>query len=272
MSAPMFQNPPIVEFALGVQFSPLAMLTSGHFGLFWQEIGPEDWIYPGDAPPIQEQFESFERPKWSITRDFGIHFQHAPPVGRFTLMHRNRDKQIQVQPTRFHLNWKKTEAFKPSYGNLIEDFEANYNRFTKFTEDYKIGPVVPNQWELTYVDSFPQGTYWETPADWARFLPGLFSDLFSTAEIGIKLEHRVAEWSFEILPQKARLHISARPGKWGEEQADSLILTSTARGPLKNANMHDIRVGFDIGHEKAVAAFLRLVDKKTQESWCTQND
>lgn len=31
-STPTFLNPPVVEFVLGVQFSPLAEFTSAHFG------------------------------------------------------------------------------------------------------------------------------------------------------------------------------------------------------------------------------------------------
>lgn len=67
---PDFVNPPIVELVLGAQFSPLPKLTAGHFGLFWNELGP-DWTEPGDGPLIEDQFELFDRP-WKSGNDCGL--------------------------------------------------------------------------------------------------------------------------------------------------------------------------------------------------------
>lgn len=267
MSAtPTFATPPVVELVLGAQFSPLTKMTAGHFGLFWKELG-SDWVEPADGPVLDDQFELFDRPRWA-TPD-GIHLRLEPVrlPGRFMLEHRSKDRLVQVQATRFHLNWRKRDDFYPSYKNLITEFEETFGRFIAFVEQSGIGPVALNQWELTYIDSFPRGEYWETPADWSRFLPGLFGSLFPTGGLGLALEHRGAEWSYEIEPKRGRLHVAARSGRWGDDKRDSLLLQMTARGPVGKGGAESLRAGLDLGHDASVGSFLRVVDPDIQRRW-----
>lgn len=261
-----FVNPPIVELVLGVQFSPLSKLTAGHFGLFWKELG-DDWTEPSDGPPIQDQFEVFDRPKGKMP--VGLQLRLEPPhvLGRFLLGHRNKDRLLQIQPTRFHLNWRKREGFYPSYRRLIHEFEQMFTRFSTFVERAGVGKLALNQWELTYIDAFPIEEYWTTPADWATFLPGLFGQLFPTDGLDLVLEHRAAEWSYEIQPRRGRLHIAAGPGRFGDDQRDVLLLQMTARGPLEKGGIETLRAGLDLGHDVALGAFLRVVSDEVRKRW-----
>jgi hypothetical protein len=255
-----------VELVLGAQFSPLTKLTAGHFGLFWKELGTE-WTEPSDGPVLEDQFELFDRPKWATTA--GIHLRLGPVrfPGRFMVEHQAKDRMLQVQATRFHLNWRKRADFYPSYKSLITEFETTFSRFVQFVEQQQIGQIELNQWELTYIDSFQQGVYWNTPQDWSKFLPGLFGNLFPTEGLNLGLEGRGAEWSYEIEPKRGRLHIAARQGRWGDDKKDSLLLQMTTRGPLGKGGAESLRVGLDLGHDVAVGAFLRVVDNETQLRW-----
>jgi len=265
MSAtPEFANPPIVELVLGAQFSPLTKLTVGHFGWFWKELG-EEWSDPADGPPLEDQFELFDRPQWSRPGGFEIRLEPVRVPGRFVVEHRTKDRLLQMQATRFHLNWRKREGFYPSYRKLISEFEAMYGRFTAFVEAAGLGRVAVNQWELTYIDAFPQGEYWHTPADWSAFLPGLFGILQSAD--GLVLEHRAAEWSYENAPKKGRLHVAARPGRVTGGQETTLLLQMTARGPVGKGGTESLRAGFDIGHEAALGTFLRVTSSEVKERW-----
>ena len=51
------------------------------------------------------------------------------PLGRFVLNHSSQDRLIQVQSTRFHLNWRKSGDLKPSYKALISEFEDMFFKF-----------------------------------------------------------------------------------------------------------------------------------------------
>ena len=260
---PDFLNPPIVELVLSAQFSALPKLTSGHFGLFWQELG-SDWGDPKDAPPIEDQYELFDRP-----RPAGLFLQLQPMQfpGRFTLRHESGDRLLQLQSTRLCLNWRKGGQTYPSYKKLIDEFEQIFCRFAEFSDREGLGRPSVNQWELTYIDMFPKGEYWNAPADWETFLPGLFGQLFPTEGLDIVLEHRKAEWSYEIHPKRGRLHIAAMAGQVEGYQTDAVLLTMTARGPVGKGGAESLRAGLDLGHDAAFAAFLRVVSDDAKKRW-----
>ena len=271
-STPTFLNPPVVEFVLGVQFSPLADFTSAHFGLFWNQLNVESaqWTISSDAPLIEDTFELFSAPLWKQPRNLQFRLESAPRTGRIRFENETRDRMVQIQPTRFHLNWRKTVGLKPSYKSLISEFESYFAEFCRFCTDHHLGAVAPNQWEITYVDSFPAGEYWESPADWNLVLPGLFSGLFGRTDLPLQLEQRSAEWSFEITPQAGRLHISAQAGRWARDHRDTLLLNMTSRGPIEDGKVSTVREGLDIGHRVSVDTFLRIASSDFQHRWGPQ--
>jgi uncharacterized protein (TIGR04255 family) len=175
---PTFTRPPIVELALGAQFSPITKLTSGHFGLFWKSLS-DDWSEPADKLPLEDQFETFESARESTSPTMQVRLGSIPLPGRFLIGHKAKDRLIQIQSTRFHLNWRKKEGFYPSYKNLIAEFEQTFGQFDAFVQSNELGRILLNQWELTYIDAFAKGDQWQTPEDWSGILPGLFGGLFS---------------------------------------------------------------------------------------------
>ncbi len=264
-TTPTFENPPIVEFVLGVQFDAIAGFTAAHFGRYWDRLGSA-WGNPRDNGLIGEQFERFGGS--ANQRRWRMKMEPAPLVNRLTLINQSTsDRLIQIQPTRFHLNWRKTENLKPSYKELIEEFESKFEQFKTFCEDEKIGPVNVNQWEVTYVDSFPQDEYWSSPNDWHKFLPGLFSDKPSELAGSLKMVKRNVQWTMEIEPQLGRLHLSSGIGCWDNNAHESLMLDITARGPVNVECTPTYRAGLDLGHKVAVGQFLAMVDSKTKASW-----
>jgi hypothetical protein len=168
------------------------------------------------------------------------------------------------------LNWRKRGGSYPSFKKLIGEFEEYLGRFTVFAEREGVGPLAVNQWELTYIDAFPKGEYWSSPADWATFLPGLFGQLFPTEGLGMGLEHRAAQWSYEIQPKRGRLHITAGPGRAEEDKRDAVLLSMTARGPVGKGGQETLRAGLDLGHAVTFGTFLRAVSDEAKKRWETR--
>lgn len=162
-------------------------------------------------------------------------------------------------------------GYKPSYKALIDEFLQSFNQFEAFVTAQGVGPLQLNQWELTYVDSFPKGEDWNTSQDWSSILSGLFGELFAAGELGLSLENRSAQWHFEITPKRGRLHMVGQLGRHAGDENDCLILTTTARGPLGKEGAATLREGLDLGHEKAVAAFLKIVDPTLHDKWEPQS-
>ena len=93
----------------------------------------------------------------------------------------------------------------------------------------------------------------------------MFGQLFGANDLGLKLERRVAEWSFEIEPKKARLHISAQAGRWGDDARDSLLVTWTGRGAA--STFEEVRAGLELGHKKSVDAFYSATNPDIYHKW-----
>lgn len=159
-----------------------------------------------------------------------------------------------MQATRFHLNWRRRGRRYPSYARLVEQFMTHLDRFRAGLRDNGLGDVIVNQWELIYVNSYPPSAGWETPADWPNVLPGLFG---SPAVPGwLVMEYRAAEWAYEIVPGRGRLHVAARPGTVDAEPGPTLLLELTARGPVgPAAASKTLREGLDAGHDALSETF-----------------
>ncbi|TWU16961.1 TIGR04255 family protein [Allorhodopirellula heiligendammensis] len=266
---PTFESPPIVEFVLGIQFDALAGLSSAHYGQFWDVIGRDDWTGPRDQPPIQEAFERFDRKP--IAAELKLQLESTPPLPRLTLISANeeRDRLIQFQPTRLHLNWRsvKAKSSYPSYKALIVEFEKAVGQLHRFCENIGIAPPQINQWEITYVDRFPRGELWESPSDWGKILPGLFPNEEPATADGLKMDGRALQWAFEITPKLGRLHVNTSVTRGPDPSDEALMLTLTSRGPLHSGETPTYRDGLDLGHRTSVNQFLALVDDDLRKDW-----
>jgi uncharacterized protein (TIGR04255 family) len=259
------QHPPIIELVLGVQFAPLTSFTNGHFGWFWKRYLEDEWVRGTDAIAIADQFETFdERRRWGMP-DLRLLMSVSPPPVRFQLSNASGDRMIQVQPTRFHYNWQKKGQAYPSYRQVRAGFDDYFTRFRHFVAEAGLGKVVPNQWEVTYVDQIPRGPLWQSPRDWHDVLPGLFAP--QSAVEGIHLETFGGEWHYEIAPQRGRLHLSIQYGKLDEEGEQVLRIQTTTRGPIGKEADSDLKAGLDLGHEMSLRAFFDLTSPAAQKCW-----
>jgi len=102
-SLPSFSNPPVVEVAIGLQFEPLG-IRSVHFGQFSKEVLDATWPLASDAPPIPDQFETFQERKFPWP-NMSFRMQAGPIVNRVQFQNTERDRMIQVQDTRSIYNW-----------------------------------------------------------------------------------------------------------------------------------------------------------------------
>lgn len=263
----LFRNPPVVEVVLGVQFAPLLNFTSGHLGWFWRECLGREWPRVVDAPPLPNQFETFEK-RHGTPPMFQVKLGAATRAPRLQISNQGGDRLIQVQQTRFIYNWQKKEgeAIYPSFTGMRAEFEGLFRYFHDFAVASDLGEVVPNQWEVTYVDQIPRGELWQTPADWHRVLPCLFGSCPGIT--GLTLEGASGEWEYEIPPARGRLHLAAQAGVTDSGEP-TLLLQTTARGPI--GKELDLSSGLDLGHDVARRAFLSITSPEAQTAWGRQS-
>src|SRR5438552_3496350 len=144
---PDYDNPPVNELAVGVYFEPLNGWQTRHVGHFWGEVR-KDFPNTEDQPPIIE----VERgPRFEILQ--------LPPLRRTFLVSQDQNFVIQLQESRFLLNWRKkqpTDVY-PRFSAHFKKFIGHWGHFSDFVAREKVGNLKPARYELTYVNHIEQG-------------------------------------------------------------------------------------------------------------------
>jgi uncharacterized protein (TIGR04255 family) len=262
---PDYDNPPVVEMVVGVQFERLRGFKTAHLGAFWKTLDGGEWPSVVDVPPLSRQFERFgEAGRWRK----GIELRLTQdPTFRVQIKNKQGDRMIQVQNGRFHLNWLGEGGGKyPKYEKVRAEFESYVRRFIAFVKAENVGEFRANQWEVTYLNHIPKGTVWNTPSDWSFFQP---LDRTQSLPGLIQSEGFDGEWHYVIPPERGRLHVQWQHGiKSGAEEHEIIVLTFTARGPLaEDGDQSAILQGLDLGHEVIVRSFGSLMSDRANKFW-----
>lgn len=138
---------------------------------------------------------------------------------------------------------------------MREKFDDAVARLGAFIEQFKLGELTPNQWEVTYVNHLPKGSVWSTSQE---HLSALKLDGDPSVD-DLELESVGLQFRYVIPDNRGRLHVESRQNK------DHIQLTLTARGPAKT--MHEVGVGLDVGREAIVNAFDNLTSARAQKEW-----
>lgn len=264
---PDYENPPVVETILGVQFESLPGFRNAHLGAFWKTLDIQEWPDVFDAPPLQPQFERFtESARWA---PIGAHLTVTQdPSTRLQIKNIDGDRMIQVQNGRLHFNWLGQAGNPyPRYDRVREGFLWGLQRFMEFVLQEKIGDFRPNQWEVTYLNHIPKGSVWNTPNDWGFFRPlGPVPSLQGL----IQGESFSGGWHFVIPEQRGRLHVQWQHGRKSDPgEQEIIVLTLTSRGPLAGTDHAQQRIlnGLDLGRETIVRSFANLMSKAANDYW-----
>lgn len=153
---PHFNSPPVTEVVLGVQFNSLDRFLSPHLGLVWQE-------FKGEFPVIEEHpyfppvYETFGASGPFLIPNVNFQIMARPDMNRVHFINREKTQLLQVQRDRFLHNWRKVgdaDSY-PRFERMIETFESGLRKFIAVIDREGLGPVVPNQCEVSYINQIP---------------------------------------------------------------------------------------------------------------------
>lgn len=265
---PDYENPPVVETVLGVQFDRLSGFRNAHLGAFWKTLDTGEWPIVQDVPPLPPQFERFEEEaRWAK----GVQLQLTQdPASRLQIKNRDGDRMIQVQNGRLYFNWLgESGGNYPRHEKVRDGFHVAMRRFVEFVGQENVGDFRPNQWEVSYVNHILKGTVWDTPNDWTFF--ELVGPL-PTIENLVHGENFTGEWHFQIPDKRGRLHITWQLAKRAirEESDDEFVrLSLTARGPLNGGveDLQQIHNGLDLGRATIVRSFQSFMNDEANQYW-----
>lgn len=261
---PDFDEPPVTETVLGVQFNPLKNFSILHYGLYWDKIRAD---YPRSElqPPLTHVVEQFEA-KAKLEPQLLVEFGAAPEM-RCWFIDRSETRLIQVQKDRFVHNWRKVKGDEvyPRYASLKPKFKVEWQRFCQFLDEQKLGTSDVNQCEVTYVNDIEiskglksYGEVNKVIASWSGESSGEFLPLPETVRLNTTY----------VMPEKrGRLHIVLQPAIRRRDAKEILQLNLTARGRPASSRLEDIWEWFDIGHEWIVRGFTDFTTKEMHKVW-----
>jgi uncharacterized protein (TIGR04255 family) len=170
---------------------------------------------------------------------------------------------LQVQDTRFILNWRKQAGPYPSFDVLSSEIVEPFSAFRRFVDDAGLAPLELNQWEVTYVNRIHKGELWESPKDWPRIIPSLAFPPAGRSDIAG--ETFSSDWRYRIGDDRGRLYVALRHAKAAPTAEEFMQLTLTARGPISpDTSAAD---GFKLGRDAIVRTFTTMTSKFAQEYW-----
>lgn len=251
-------------------FEPLAGLTIGDFGLFWAEILSE---FPASEAmqPVPTEIESFDgfRPK-----QVGFQIMPAESLPRAAFRNPSNGELVQFQSDRFGFNWIKTndDHKYPHAEATMDRFCDLFQKFSKYIERRKLGPINIVQCELTNVNIVPVSDVGESFADMATVvrLAPLEYDYAN-----IRLENQLVGSKHIILDDAGhpigRVHTLGQPSLRVPNNEEAYRLDITARGAPIGSGLEGARRFFDAAASAVNAVFLASTTNAGRRFWGESN-
>lgn len=269
MSAPVkpvkFDEPPIAEVALGVQFAPLSGMRIAHLGALWTRFS-DKFPTVEDHPPLPHVIEKFE----PVSPSVGVEFELGMPVPRCWFIDPSGSELIQVQQDRFLHNWRRKEKGDPypTYTKLIEHFRSELDKFSVFVNDNHLGELVFDQCEVTCVDHVEPGEVWGKHRDLDRVITAWS---WKTSE-PLTLEPENVRFDVRfVIPGDSgpigRLHLNVTPAHRNVDKVPILALQWTARGSPLGPGVDGVFQFMGRAHHALVDAFVSLTTKEMHAVW-----
>jgi uncharacterized protein (TIGR04255 family) len=263
-----YPNPPVVEVALSVQFDRLSALDAARIGLYWSTVRGR-FPHAEQHPPLPPVAETFGVPE-SLARALRIELTEAVPTPRFWLLSEDGSQLVQIQDDRFSHNWRKNVDPYPHFelvrGVFIEELKA----FGAFLTSERIGQMVPNQCEVTYINhiAVPDGS---NQADLRQLLTPWSNDYNSppSARPEDAFLHLRYTIPGESEVQLGRLHIDVQPAFQQDGARPIWVLSLTARGRPITADVDGVIAFLNLGREHILKTFIAITSPAMQSKWET---
>lgn len=260
---PKFDNPPVNEVVLGVQFDPLTRLTPAHLGIWWAEDDRRA-RYPlcEERPPLPTAVETFAAPGIPSFR-----LQVGPMSPALWFLSQTRNELLQVQRDRFTRNWTRSPDVRyPSYDALRPAFEQDLAEFSDFVVRNELGEIAVRQAELTYINPIRMEGVWTHHGELERWLAlwsGRVSEGFlpEPEDVGLVTRYVMARDGVPV----GRLIANVQPAWEGTNPV--CLFTLTARGAPREPTLDAALEFLDLGHEWVVRGFTTLTTEMMHNVW-----
>lgn len=268
-SLPDFEDPPVTEVALAVQFEPLSALRTPQIGLIWNKFREQFPRIEEHAPlgRMVERFGVVGPPKPEIR----LEMTRKPPVPRCWFLNESGTELIQVQQDRFAHNWRKVGEGDeyPRYEHVRACFRNELVKFGDFVRQEKLGDLEPDHCEVTYVNHIVSGRGWDNHGQIGEVLTVLapeYSEPFLPDAEEFRLRAAYVVPGSDGTPL-GRLHVSVDPAYRRSDARPMFVLNLVARARPEGQDLDSVLRVLDIGREWIVRGFAAITTGQMHKIW-----
>lgn len=257
---PDFDNPPVNEVVIGIQFNDTA-ITGAHIGLFWEELRNE-FPKASEQPPLEPRIESFQPRRFSAP----ILDVSSWRGSRHWLTSEDDVHLIQIQADRLVYNWRRGlhNAAYPHFEYLQEKFWNIAEKWLIFLKGIE-KTLELTQWEVSYINHILTPDRQPTMADVLSFWGGqLDHAMGGSAEVGRMEAQRVLT---ENNSPWARMYVNVGSAIRAD-QVPLIAFELTVRGPPGGEDAWNVtHERLFKGRHHIVRAFDALTTEKMHAIW-----
>jgi uncharacterized protein (TIGR04255 family) len=242
-----FERPPINEVVFGIRLAPKAFLSI-HYGLLWEE-------FRGDFPLASDQAPIFLPDQASSVAERGL-----MPRGWFESVDGKR--LLQLQPDRFHFNWRQRELAEkyPRFEVLLPEFLKVWDRFFRRCREVRPSPEIEiASLELTYLNHFDDRSGWKSPSDNSRVL-----SFFGLNIPNATLTGSFCQLQYLVEPSIGDLKIGVKQGIRRSDSSPVLVLDLTVS---KRFEGESLEKWFVTARDTINSAFVSITTPEAQKLW-----
>jgi uncharacterized protein (TIGR04255 family) len=257
---PEFDNPPVGEVAVGVQFLPVP-------GLQGLALAPLRDLWRQSYPRTQEQAPLVPAIEGAppLLPQLQLRMVQAPSV-RVWFLSDDDTELVQLQPDRLLVNWRSGEAPAPypRYRHMRQVFAQCFSDLDRFVAGEQLGEIVITQVELSYINVIEVD-----PDDLGRmdyFLGGWSGA--ADHHLGQPEQSRLTlVFPIPDLGQPpVRLYVEVNPAQRPNGQP-VLFFTLTVRGNPGGKSLDETLRFLDGAHGHLVRSFAELTTESMHRIW-----
>lgn len=273
LDLPNFENPPLIETALGVQFDPLPNLDVPRLGLLWQRFKETLPVVQQQPPldPVIERAGARAQPA-RLT----LQISQQPLLPRCWFLDDAGGQLLQVQQDRLIWNWRKTsdqDAY-PRYDDWVRPrFIEQFDKFLSFLREEQVGDFRPNQCEVIYVNHIASGQGWTKHSDLDKVFVGWSSSYGRNVSLELETvqlacQHTINDDSGGFL---GRLHVGIESVFRKADDHPLFVMTLTARGKPLSSDREGVLGFLDLGRHQIVKTFDAATTQLMHQIWRKRN-
>ena len=260
---PEFKNSPLTEVVLSVQFAPLVNYRGTNSFEVWS-LFREEFSQLEEHPPLPQQFETFGR---SAQGSVNLEFVRGPMPSRYWFLTDDKSELLQFQPDRFIQNWRKVAAGGrpyPRFESMIARYFDNIETLALYAETSELGPIAPNQCEVTYINQLPARR-----EDGSVVPPEHYFSLFAKAPRFAASDTRTT-FRQEIKDDQGESvgrYIIEFADAWNSDGESIYRLTLVGRGAPQSADLNASREFMERMRLGIFDAFIAVTTDEAQKAW-----